>query len=143
MKKAIAIVLSVAFLFAAASFSIAADEKKATPAPAADMKKAAPAEEKKAAPAMEEKKAPAKVKQVHGNVTAVDAKAKTVTVKGKKGDVVIAVDDKMIADIKVGDYVVVQYIEADGKNIAKSMKKLEAKPEEQKTDKKVAPVEKK
>ena len=130
MKKAIAIIVSVLFVFAITSLSFAADATKAAPAPAE--KKAAPAvEEKKAAPAKaEEKKAPAKVKQVVGEVTAMDAKAKTITVKGKKGDVVIAVDDKMMAAVKAGDKVVVKYTEADGKHTAKSVKKAEAKPAE-------------
>ena len=122
MKKAIAIIVSVLFVFAITSLSFAAEATKAAPAPA-------PAE-KKAAPAVEEKKAPAKVKQVTGEVTAMDAKAKTITVKGKKGDVVIAVDDKMMAAVKSGDKVVVKYTEADGKNTAKSVKKAEAKPAE-------------
>lgn len=121
MKKAIAIIVSVLFVFAITSVSFAAE------------KAAAPAAEKAAAPAKaEEKKAPAKVKQVTGNVTAVDAKAKTITVKGKKGDVVIAVDDKMIADVKAGDKVTAKYTEADGKNTAKSVKKAAAKKAEEK-----------
>lgn len=144
MKKAVAIILSVLFVFAVASLAFATEEKKAAPTPATDVKKAAPAmEEKKAVPAKaEEKIAPAKVKQVSGEVTAVDAKAKTITVKGKKGDVVIAVDDKMLAETKVGDQVVVKYTEADGKNTAKSMKKAEAKPAEKMIEKKAEPAAK-
>ncbi|MBM4145723.1 MAG: hypothetical protein FJ240_05530 [Nitrospira sp.] len=121
MKKAIAIIVSVLFVFAITSVSFAA-EKAAAPAPV----------EKKAEPAKAEKKAPAKVKQVTGDVTAVDAKAKTITVKGKKGDVVIAVDEKMIADVKAGDKVTAKYTEADGKNTAKSVKKAAAKKAEEK-----------
>jgi len=132
VKKTIAIIVSVLFVFAITSLSFATEATKAAPAPAPAEKKAAPAAEAtKAAPAKaEEKKAPAKVKQVTGEVTAMDAKAKTITVKGKKGDVVIAVDDKMMADVKAGDKVVVKYTEADGKNTAKSVKKAEAKPAE-------------
>jgi glucose/arabinose dehydrogenase len=121
VKKTIAIIVSVLFVFAISSLSFATDATKA--APAAEATKAAPAK-------AEEKKAPAKVKQVTGEVTAMDAKAKTITVKGKKGDVVIAVDDKMMAAVKAGDKVVVKYTEADGKNTAKSVKKAEAKPAE-------------
>jgi len=127
MKKAIAIVVSLIFIFALTAVSFAAE------------KAAAPAEKKEAAPA--EKKEPAKkaaTKQVTGEVTAVDAKAKTITVKGKKGDVVITVDDKTLADVKAGDKVTAKYTEADGKNTAKSVKKAEAKAEEKK-----APAEKK
>ncbi len=140
MKKAIAIIVSVLFVFAVTSLSFAAEEKKAAPAPAE--KKAAPAAaEKKAAPA--EKKAPAaKVKQVTGEVTMVDAKAKTITVKGKKGDVVIAVDDKTLADVKAGDKVTAKYTEADGKNTAKSVKKAAAKKavEKKAVEKKAEPA---
>jgi hypothetical protein len=132
MKKAIAIIVSVLFVFAVTSLSFAAEEKKAAPAPAPVEKKAAPA------PAPMEKKAPAKVKQVTGEVTAMDAK--TITVKGKKGDVVIAVEEKMVAGIKAGDKVVVKYTEADGKNTAKSVKKATAKPAEKSMEKKAEPA---
>ena len=134
MKKAIAIIVSVLFVFAITSLSFAAEEKKAAPAPAPVEKKAAPAAEKKA---------PVKVKHVTGEVTAMDAQAKTITVKGKKGDVVIAVDDKMMAAVKAGDKVVVKYTEADGKNTAKSVKKAEAKPAEMEKKAAPAPAEKK
>jgi len=73
----------------------------------------------------------AAVQQVRGEVSAVDTTANTITVKGKKGDVTISVNDKTkimagtekkaLADIKVGDKVTVKYTEADGKNIAKSI----------------------
>jgi len=121
VKKALALIISVLFVFAVTSLSFAAEEKKAAPA------------------TMEEKKAPAKVKQVTGDVAAVDAKAKTITVKGKKGDVTAMVDDKTkimmgkdmktLADIKAGDKVKVKYSETDGKMIAKS---IAIKPAEKK-----------
>jgi hypothetical protein len=136
MKKTLAIIVSIIFVLSFAGLSFAADK--------AVEKKAEPVKAEKKAPAMEEKKAPAKVKQVTGDVSAVDAKAKTITVKGKKGDVVIAADDKMMADIKAGDKVVVKYTEADGKNTAKSVKKAAAKAEKavkaEKTEKKAEPV---
>ncbi len=125
MKKAIAIIVSVLFVFALTSVSFAVDKPAVAPA--------------KDAPVKAEKKAPVKVKQATGEVTAVDAKAKTITVKGKKGDVVIAVDDKMIADVKAGDKVTAKYTEADGKNTAKSVKKAAAKMEK-KADKKAEPA---
>jgi len=106
MKKIIALIVAVLFVFAVASISFA-NEKKAAPA------------EKKA-----EKKAPAKVMSVSGEVVAVDAAGKTITVKGpKKGDVVIAVDDKTLAAVKAGDKVKATYTSADGKNTAKKVKK--------------------
>jgi len=137
VKKAIAVILSVLFVFAVASLSLATEEKKAAPAPVE--KKAAPAAEEKAAPA------PAKVKMVKGEVIAVDAKAKSMTIKGKKGDVVIFADDKMMAEVKVGDKVEVKYTEVDGKNVAKSVKKEEAKAAEtmeKKMEKKAEPAAK-
>jgi ribosomal protein S1 len=122
MKKTIAIIVAVLFVFALTSISFAA-EKKAAPAPV---------EKKEAAPVKaEEKKAPEKVMSVTGDVVAVDAKAMTLTVKGKKGDVALSTNDKTtvkmgkekkaLADVKVGDKVKVKYTEVDGKNIAKSI----------------------
>ena len=97
-----------------------------------------------------EKKAPVKVKQVTGAVAAVDAKAKTVTVKAKKGDVTAMVDDKTkimmgkdvktLADVKAGDKVTVKYSETDGKMTAKSIAiKPAEKNDEQKREKKANP----
>jgi hypothetical protein len=127
MKKVIAIVVSVLFVLSVAGLSFAAEEKKAAPAPAVEKKEAAPAP----APAKAEKKAPAKVKQVTGEVAAVDAAAKTLTIKGKKGDVALTADDKTtvkvgkekksLADVKAGDKATVKYTEADGKNVVKSV----------------------
>ncbi len=139
MKKAIAVVVAVLFVLSMAALSFAAEEKKA---PAAEKKEAAPAK-------MEEKKAPAKVKQVTGEVVAVDVAAKTLTVKGKAGDVALTVDDKTtvkvgkekkaLADIKVGDKATVKYAEADGKNVAKSIVATAAPA---KMEKKEAPAKK-
>ena len=116
--------------------SIAAEEKKAAPAPA--KKEAMPAE-KKAEP-MKEKKAAAKVMSVSGEVAAVDAAAKTITVKGKKADVVITVDDKTLADVKAGDKVEAKYTTADGKNTAKSVVKKAAKMEKKAEPMKTEPA---
>ncbi len=137
VKRAIAILLAVFFVVAIASLSFAAEEKKAAPAPAATEKPGAPVK-------AEEKATPVKVKMVTGEVTAVDAKAKTITVKGKKGDVVVSVDDKMMAAVKVGDKAVVKYVESEGKNVAKSVKKAEVKAGEAKEKKAepAAPAEK-
>ncbi|MCX5718248.1 MAG: hypothetical protein NTW44_08130 [Nitrospirae bacterium] len=134
MKKIIALIVAVLFVFAVASVSIAAEEKKAAPA----KKEAAPAPaEKKAEPAKKaEKKAAEKVMQVTGEVAAVDAAAKTITVKGKKGDVVISVDDKTLADVKAGDKVTAKYTSADGKNTAKAVKVKKAEKKAEKAEKK-------
>jgi Cu/Ag efflux protein CusF len=100
--------------------------------------------------------AAAKVHQVTGEVTAVDAAAKTVTLKHKKGEVVISVEEKTtikegkekksLADVKAGDKVTVHYTEADGKMTAKSIaikgaaKKHEMKHEKKMEEKKAAPA---
>lgn len=63
----------------------------------------------------------AKLRQITGEVTAIDAAAKTLTIQGKKGEVTVAVDDKIVErlrDVKVGDKVTVKYGEMDGKNVA-------------------------
>ena len=125
MKKAIAIIVSVLFVFAITSLSFAAEEKKAAPVPAV-------------------KKAHAKVKQITGEVAAVDAKAGTITVKGKKAEATVTCDDKTkvmmgkekkaCADVQVGDKVTVKSAEADGKSIAKSVSIHAAKPAEKKAE---------
>ncbi len=145
MKKVIAIVVSVLFILSVAGLSFAAEQKAAAPAD-------------KAAPAKAEEKAPAKIKHMTGEVVAVDAKAKTLTVKGKKGDMAFSVDEKAVAklaDVKTGDKVTVKYKEMDGKNIAtsvagkktaeKKMEKKEAAPAAPKAEEKkpAAPAEKK
>ncbi|MFN3479794.1 MAG: hypothetical protein ACK415_05355 [Thermodesulfovibrionales bacterium] len=134
MKRVIALIVAMLFVLSVAGFALAAEKKEA-----------APAEKKEAAPA--EKKAPAKVKQVTGEVTAVDATAKTLTVKGKAGDVALTADDKTtvkigkekkaLGDVKVGDKVTVRYAEMDGKNVAKSIM-VKAAPAEKKAEKKEA-----
>jgi len=121
MKKAIAIIVSLLFVLSVAGLSFAAE------------KAVAPAAEK----AMETK-APVKVKWLTGEVTAVDATANTITVKGKKAETTITCDDKTkimmgkkkntLADVKVGDKVSVRYSEVEGKNVAKSVMMHAAKP---------------
>jgi hypothetical protein len=117
MKKAIAVVLSVMFVFALTTATFAAEKKEMT-------EKKEMAAEKKA-----EKKKVAH-KQITGEVTAVDAKANTITVKSKKAEVTVTVDDKTkfmpkgktIADVAAGEKVMVKYTEAEGTNTAKSVK---------------------
>lgn len=103
MKKILVLLvaLTVTVAFSAVTF---ADEGHAKAEPA---KAAAPAET---------------VKVGSGTVTAVDAKAMTITVKAKKGDKVIAITDaskitvgketKALADVKVGDKVKVTVLKA-------------------------------
>ncbi|MBI5892578.1 MAG: hypothetical protein HZB79_02820 [Deltaproteobacteria bacterium] len=132
MKKILVVLLAVAVSFVFAGATFAAEEKKmAEPA-----KKAEPA--KPAEPAKEEKKAPEKVTQTTGEVTAVDAKAMTVTVKGKKGDVTVTMPDaKMMEGVMVGDKVTCKHVEKEGKMLCKSLeKKAAAKKEEMKKEEK-------
>ncbi|WP_333653506.1 hypothetical protein [Dissulfurispira sp.] len=80
-----------------------------------------------------------KVKHITGDVAAVDAAAKSLTVKGKRAEVVISTDEKTVvkaekekkslSDVKVGDKVTVKYSEVEGKNIAKSIEIKPAKTE--------------
>ena len=149
MKKTIVIVLSLVLMFAFTAVTFAA-EKAAAPAEKKEMKA--------------EKAKKAVKKQVTGEVTAVDAAANTLTVKGKKGDVMLSTDDKTtvmegkakktLADVKAGDKVTVHYSEADGKNVAhkvvmkaapakKAEKKAKAAPAEKKEAPAAAPAEKK
>ncbi|MEW6571254.1 MAG: hypothetical protein AB1390_08805 [Nitrospirota bacterium] len=112
MKKGIAIFLTALFIFSVVSFSLA--------------------EEKKMEPAAVEKP---KVKQITGEVAAVDTKAMTISVKKKMKDKVVEAvatvtentkitmdkEKKTLADVKVGDKVTLKYMEADGKKTAKSI----------------------
>jgi len=73
-----------------------------------------------------------KMMQHTGTITAIDAKAKTVTMKDAKGvsSTVTQVDEKVLATLKVGDEVECKHIVKDGKNICKGMMKVkkEGKP---------------
>lgn len=134
MKKIIALIVAVLFVFAVASASIAAEEKKIAPAPV----------EKKTQPA---KKAATKIMTVTGEIKAVDAATKTITVvkkvKGQDKETVITVSDKDFAAVKAGDKITAKYTSADGKNTATSIKKdTEAKKAEP-VKKDAAPAEKK
>ena len=91
-----------------------------------------------AAPAME-KSEKARTNGVTGEVTSVDAKAGTLTVKGKdKKDINLVADSKStkaaLEKLKVGDMVRVSYTEKDGKMIASSVK-AESKTKAAKSDK--------
>lgn len=146
MKKVVAIIVSVLFVLSVVGLCFAAEEMKPVAPAKAEEKKAAPMEKKEAAPMMKEekkmeKKAPAKVKHVTGEVAAVDAAAKTLTVKGKKGDVALSADGKAaakLANVKVGDKVTVKYKEMDGKNVAMNISIAAAKKAEKKMEKKEA-----
>ncbi len=98
-----------------------------------------------AAPAME-KSEKAKNNRLTGEITSVDVKAGTFTVKGKDKEINLVADSKStkaeMEKLKVGDTVRVSYTEKDGKMIASSVrsesKSKAAKPDKaiEKTDKK-------
>ncbi len=79
------------------------------------------------------------VKQITGDVVTIDVAVKTLTVKGKKAEVVITADDKTtvkmnkekktLSDIKVGDKVTLKYAEIEGKKVARSIMIIPAKTE--------------
>lgn len=123
MKRVIALMLSILLMIVFSGVVLAQKEK------------AAPAEKKEEAPA---------IKQITGEISAVDANANTVTVKEADKVVVLNVtartkitigkEKKTIADLKVGDRVGAKYKEEDGKNVAWSIteapKKAKAEPAE-------------
>jgi uncharacterized protein YxeA len=140
MKKAIVLIVSLLFALSVAGLSFAQEKKEAAPAPVKEEQK------------MEKHHAKKDRHYVHGEVTAVDAAANTLTVKGKKGEVTLTITDKTrfhrektLADVKVGDRLTAKYAETDGKMVAKSIKtkkahhrhhKKEMKQEEKKEEKK-------
>jgi len=105
MKKALAIIVSLVFVLSVVGLSFAEGKKHETKM------------------------------HVTGKVTAVDAAAKTLTIKGEKGEVVLTISDKTkfakgktLADVKVGDELSAKYSEKDGKMMAwKVMTKEEMK----------------
>lgn len=70
-------------------------------------------------------------KEIQGEVTAVDAKEKMITVKGMRGLITATCDEKTFvkmgnvaktcADIKVGDKANMLFEAGEGKNVAKSI----------------------
>jgi hypothetical protein len=112
MRKSIAILVSLLFVLGLSAVSFAKEEA------------AAPAV--KASPTTEVAKE--KSMFVTGEIKSLDAKAGTLIVKGKKGEVTMSVDSKTkivagkdvktFADLKAGEKVRVKYQEAAGKNIA-------------------------
>lgn len=114
MKKIIAVVMALVF---ALTVSVAFAQQPA----------AKPAEPQKQAEPV--KKAKEKVRQITGEVIAIDTIGKAFTVKSKRQELTIGVTDEQLKDIKAGDKVVVKYTEKEGKLTAKSVKKAAAKAE--------------
>jgi Cu/Ag efflux protein CusF len=87
------------------------------------------------APAIDDKpsgnKTRVKAKQITGEVTEIDVKAQTVSVRGKNGTVSVGLTDKTkvtmnkepktLSDVQIGDRVTVKYKDADGRQTAKSI----------------------
>jgi len=131
MIKVLVIALT-SLAFSSVSFAQAKPATPATPATPA-------------APAME-KSEKAKTNRLTGEITSVDVKAGTFTVKGKDKEINLVADSKStkadVEKLKVGDTVRVSYTEKDGKMIASSVrsesKSRAAKPDKaiEKTDKK-------
>ncbi len=138
MKKTVALVVSFLFVFAVTGLSFSQEQKEAAPAPTKEEQK------------MPERKHAKQARHyMHGEVTAVDAAANTLTVKGKKGEVTFMIDEKTkfdkgmtLADVKVGDKLTVKYAEMGGKMMARNItmkkahhhEKKEMKQEEKKEE---------
>lgn len=119
MKRALVIIISLVFVLSVVELSHAKGKKHST-----------------------------KALHVTGEVTAVDAAANTLTVKGKKGEVVLTITDKTkfaegksLVDVKIGDTLTAKYSEKDGNMVAwkvmtkKEMKKMKKeKKEKEKED---------
>jgi Cu/Ag efflux protein CusF len=124
MIKVLVIALT-SLAFSGVSFAQAKPATPATPATPA-------------APAME-KSEKAKSNRATGEVTSVDMKAGTFTVKAKDKEINLVADSSTKAaleKLKVGDMVRVSYTEKDGKMIASSVK-AESKSKAAKPDKAV------
>jgi hypothetical protein len=85
-----------------------------------------------------EKSEKAKTNRLTGEITSVDVKAGTFTVKGKDKEINLVADSKStkvgVEKLKVGDTVRVSYTEKDGKMIASSVR-AESKSKAAKPDK--------
>ena len=116
------IVALTALAFSGVSFG---QEKKTSPATPATP--GAPAMEKKT----EMKSEKPKTARMTGEVTSVDAKAGTLTVKAKDKETKLTAESSSaknaLEKIKVGDTVRVSYTEKDGKRVASSVAKSESK----------------
>jgi hypothetical protein len=72
---------------------------------------------------------------IRGKVTAIDSKAGSITVRGKKGEQTLSADAGLLGKVKVGQRVFVKYTEQDGKLTAvriKSAKEVREKRAEKK-----------
>jgi ribosomal protein S1 len=128
VKNFLTIILSILFTFAISSMPFATGEEKAVPA---------------TQPVPAKLPYASKVRQITGEVSAVNTNAMSIVVTKKCRDKVeetaVTIDDKTeimkekenksFSDIKIGNKVVVKYIKVNGKNIAKNISIKTAKPE--------------
>ena len=121
MKKALIVLVALLTMVAFAT-SVMAQEKKPAPAPAAPEKAPAP---EKAAP----KAKAAKAMKFAGMVSAYDAAAKTLKVKGKEKEMEFAIADdaKIKGEVKDGAKVMVSYKKDGEKNVATAIAVASAK----------------
>ena len=124
MRKMLVVFVALVFTLSLAAVAMA-DKHLAPAKPAEPMKAPAAAAPAKAAePAKAAAKKAPKSLQLTGTVEAVDAKAGTLTVKGKKDPVKLKAGEKVSLDgIAVGDKVLVKY----SGDTASSVKKVPAK----------------
>lgn len=129
MKKIslmVAILTLVAFVAVATAQQPAPAKPAGTPAPAPAKPAGTPA------PAAAPAPAPAKVETFNGDVAKVDAMAKTIVVKDKKGEMTFVTDDKTkitmggkdmpLGDLKEGMGANVSYKKDGAKNVAATIK---------------------
>lgn len=144
MKSISTVILSIIFTFAITSMPFAIGEEKAEP-----MTPPVPSKLPYAS----------KIRQITGEVSAVNTNAMSIVVtkkcRDKVQEAVVTINDKTeimkekekksFADVKTGDQVVVKYTKIDGKNIAKNISIKPAKPEskEKKTEKQSKPAKRK
>ena len=124
MKKFVAFVIAAAAVPALVGPGFAQTEKKPATPPAVTDKKPAPAP----APAKMESAREAAVKNLTGEIVAMDQTAKTVTVKHmvdkKAAQVTFNVEDTaVLMQFKAGDHVKVTYAEMGDKRIIKNIVK--------------------
>jgi hypothetical protein len=123
------VVTLITVAFSGISF---AQAKPATPATPATPP--APAMEKKT----EMKSEKAKTTRITGEVTSVDSKAGTLTVKTKDKEANLIADSNAkgaLGKVKVGDMVKVTYAEKDGKMLASSIAGVKARAKKSETAK--------
>ena len=123
MKNALRVFVLALITVAFSGISFA-QAKPATPATPATP--SAPAMEKKT----EMKSETAKTTRITGEVTSVDSKAGTLTVKTKDKETNLIADSNAkgaLGKVKVGDMVKVTYAEKDGKMLASSIAGAKAK----------------